>query len=587
MKPPRFAFYGRLSTTDKQDPALSFPSQRKACERKVAELKGDVTCEFTDQESGAKADRPGWTALSVEARNAENRRFDAVVIYQTSRLARDRVMAGLYERELKKVGVAIHYATGGGDPDTPEGGLMIGMQQLWDEFERTKLARETKRGMREVSEQGYRAGGRAPYGYRRDLEAMPEGHKGDRTKSRVTLEPEPDQALVVAEIFDLFIGKKLNPKAIAEHLNQPGGPPSPSHVDSTRNVRGKWAASTIRAMLKNPVYTGRIVWNRLDFSEAKHSGGGARKRAKEEWVISEDAHLPLVNDAIYEAAQERFAKPNRSANSSRAKRTYLFAGMVRCRTGHQPLSMNGKCRKGHHYYCCPYVTTYGDTAALEAHGGQKSTSLREDRLERMVMNFFAERIFGPLRVEKLSKQLKAHDRKQRKDGKLAGTRIRQQVSDLDRKIKAQIVALEEGVEPELVSERIGVLREQKGALEEALLEIGDEQEEAESEELTRQLETIPDLTKSLREASPQIKRQVFEAFDLQIAFDKREGRVEISATVSEAVAEAFNTKDPLAREGLAVVPKDIAGTGFEPVTGSTGRFAVRRTLCRLPSRFGR
>ena len=118
MSTPRFAFYGRLSTTDKQDPALSFPSQRKACERKVVDLGGDITCEFTDQESGAKADRPGWTSLSAEARDPEIRRFDAVVIYQTSRLARDRVMAGLYERELRKVGVAIHYAVGGGDPDS-------------------------------------------------------------------------------------------------------------------------------------------------------------------------------------------------------------------------------------------------------------------------------------------------------------------------------------------------------------------------------------------------------------------------------------------------------------------------------------
>ena len=36
--------------------------------------------------------------------------------------------------------------------------------------------------------------------------------------------------------------------------------------------------------------------------------------------------------------------------------------------------------------------------------------------------------------------------------------------------------------------------------------------------------------------------------------------------VSEQVARALNTKDPLAREGLAVVPKDIAGAGFEPAT---------------------
>ena len=60
----RFAAYLRLSTTDKQDPALSFPSQRKACERKVAELGGEVSCEFTDQESGAKDERPGWSALT-------------------------------------------------------------------------------------------------------------------------------------------------------------------------------------------------------------------------------------------------------------------------------------------------------------------------------------------------------------------------------------------------------------------------------------------------------------------------------------------------------------------------------------------
>jgi site-specific DNA recombinase len=551
---------------DKQDPALSFPSQRKACERKVAELKGEVTCEYTDQESGAKADRPGWSNLTAEARDEQGRRFDAVVIYQTSRLSRDRLHAALFERELKKVGVSIHYAMGGGDPDTPEGSMMIGMQQLWDEFERSKLSRETKRGMREASEQGYRAGGRAPYGYQRVMQAMPEGHRGDRDKSRVTLEPDPEQALVIAEIFDLFVGSKLSAKGVANELNRPGGPPSPSHVDSTRNLRGHWAASTISAILKNPVYTGRIVWNRLDFTEAKHSGGGARKRAKEEWVVTEGAHAPLISYEVFEAAQARFIQKVRSTTSSGAKRTYLFSGMVRCCAGHQPLSMRGKARKAHNYYCCGYADSYGDTAAREAHGGQKFPSIREDRLEQAVMRFFEQRIFGPLRLDKLSKQLKAESRSKRRDGKLAGTRIRQQVAELDRKIKAQVIALEDGIEPDLVSERIGELREQKAALEDALAEMGAEQGEAEDEELERRLAAVPDLSESLRTASPQVKRQIFEAFDLQIAVDRTEGRVEISATVSEEVAKALNTKDPLAREGLAVVPKDIAGAGFEPAT---------------------
>ncbi len=63
---------------------------------------------------------------------------------------------------------------------------------------------------------------------------------------------------------------------------------------------------------------------------------------------------------------------------------------------------------------------------------------------------------------------------------------------------------------------------------------------------------------------------VFESFDLQIAYDKGEGRVEISATVSEAVAEAFENAKALLAEGSSMVTTNIAGTGFEPVTSGLG-----------------
>ena len=97
-----------------------------------------------------------------------------------------------------------------------------------------------------------------------------------------------------------------------------------------------------------------------------------------------------------------------------------------------------------------------------------------------------------------------------RNGKLAGTRIRQQVAELERKIKAQVQALEKGIEPELVSERIGELREEKQALEEALAGIGAERLEAEEEELAAQLARLPDLGQALREALAAVKRQVFE-----------------------------------------------------------------------------
>jgi DNA invertase Pin-like site-specific DNA recombinase len=304
MSTKRFAFYGRLSTTDKQDPALSFPSQRKACEQKVRELGGKITREFTEQESGSHDDRPRWSELTQEARDREGRGFDAVVIYSTSRLARDVYLASMYHRELQAVGVPIHYASGGGDADTPERKVLLVMQQAFDQYEREKLSRETKRGMREASQQGYRAGGRAPYGYRRRLHELDAEHQGDREKSRVTLEPVPEESEIVAKIFELFTGEKLSPRGIAERLNQPGGPPAPQHVDTSRNVRRRWAGSTIRGILQNPVYTGRMVWNRRDFATGRQNGGGSRLRAREEWVVSEEAHLPIVSDATFEAAQE-------------------------------------------------------------------------------------------------------------------------------------------------------------------------------------------------------------------------------------------------------------------------------------------
>jgi hypothetical protein len=73
---------------------------------------------------------------------------------------------------------------------------------------------------------------------------------------------------------------------------------------------------------------------------------------------------------------------------------------------------------------------------------------------------------------------------------------------------------------------------------------------------------VPDLGKALAEATPEVQRQVFQAFDLRIAYDKVGRRIEISASVSEAVANAFENAKALQKEGSAVVTRDIAGARF-------------------------
>jgi hypothetical protein len=90
----------------------------------------------------------------------------------------------------------------------------------------------------------------------------------------------------------------------------------------------------------------------------------------------------------------------------------------------------------------------------------------------------------------------------------------------------------------------------KEALEEALSSLGAEREEAEQDELAEQLARLPDLGQALREAPVEVKRQVFAAFDLQIRYDKAQHRVELTATVSETVADAFDNAKALQGGGL-------------------------------------
>jgi site-specific DNA recombinase len=162
-------------------------------------------CDFTDQETGRRDDREAWSELVREARDRDARRFDGVVIYSTSRLARDLFHALAFERELKRAAVEVYYKTAAGDQTSPEGRLMRHMFQALDQFEVEKLGREVRRGQTENTKQGYRNGGRAPYGYRLRREAHPDPRRARAGDQKSRLEPHPEQAPVIVEIFERYL----------------------------------------------------------------------------------------------------------------------------------------------------------------------------------------------------------------------------------------------------------------------------------------------------------------------------------------------------------------------------------------------
>ena len=525
----RFAFYGRLSTDDRQDVTLARPSQLHACERKVQTLGGTITADWFDVESGSHDQRAGLLELIAEARDSATRRFDQVIVYNTSRLARDRVDAALFERDLRRLGVPVVYESGGGSP------LEIAIKQAIDEHERNQIKVETRRGQAQNIMNGYRCGGRAPYGYRLEYEPHPvasRASKGDR-KSRLT--PDPEQMPVVQDIYRWWVEDGLGTMAIADRLNS-GAVPSPVHTNTSRNVRRRWAKSTIRAILQNPVYTGRLVWDRTDHSlKRERGGGGARRREPDEWVRSEVEHPAIITQTLFDAAQGRFhAKSRRPARKS--SRVYLLTGLVKCASGHEPLAMFGASTRGYTYMRCDYGRSYGSSEAAAIPGHGQWCSVREDDLLPLILDFFEKRIFGAARTDLLAKQL---DQLGGADAD-AQTRARltRQIADVDTAVAAQVRGLEAGIDPMAIKARVDELKIDRATYEAALSVLAPPMS-TDHGRLADNLARLPDLSDALRAAGPDVQREVFDAFGLRLEYDRTRGTARMSAAVDDALADVL------------------------------------------------
>src|SRR5262249_55418675 len=106
---------------------------------------------------------------------------------------------------------------------------------------------------------------RLPARPRRTAPPPPPAADGKRPRAPA---PNPETARVVKRIFAEYLaGRGL--KAIAEGLTH-DDIPSPSAYDPGRNSHRcgiAWSYSAVRAILANPRYTGRQVWNKQPKSQ--------------------------------------------------------------------------------------------------------------------------------------------------------------------------------------------------------------------------------------------------------------------------------------------------------------------------------
>ncbi len=470
----RFAFYGRVSTEDQQDPESSKQWQLHRSRQLIEPAGGTVVAEFFDVAQSRSLPwkrRPEASAL-LAALAQRARGFEAVVIGEPQRAFYGNQF-GLTFPVFTHYGVAVWVPEVGGaiDPGSEAHDLVMMLFGGMSKGERSRIKTRVRTAMSAQAEmQGRFLGGRPPYGYRLgDIGPHPNPEKASDGKRLHQLKPDPVTAPVVRRIFDEYLAG-VGYLAIAEQLTAEGVP-SPSGYDRERNPHRHgwaWGKSAVRAILMNPRYTGYQVWAKQRREEVlvdvEDVGAGHRTvmrwNGESEWIWSaEPAHEPLIEREVFDAVQVKMQAAKRGPQERRPKRTdrpYLLRGRLRCR-------LCGKRLQGswHHdepYYRCLYAAQYA-TASEFRH--PKAVYLRERDLLPHIDDWLGT-IFDPENIDATCDALvEAIDT----DASIAARAEAQAaIRECDRKLERYRVALDGGTDPKVVGQWIAeVTRERREA----------------------------------------------------------------------------------------------------------------------------
>ncbi|WHU48673.1 recombinase family protein [Gordonia sp. L191] len=299
----RAAIYTRVSL-DATGEGLAVARQEENARKLIDDRGWDVAGVWSDNSisaSDASKKRPGYEAL-VAAYAAGQ--FDALVCYDLDRLTRQPRQLEDWIDAAEGRGLALVTLNGEADLTTDAGRLFARIKAA---VARSEIERKSAR-QRAAAEQRANLG-RPPLGVRLT------GY----TAKGETIASEAD---VVRRVFDAFQrGETL--RRIAKSLSEDGV--------STRHGK-PWNPSSIREILTNPRYAGRVVYC-----------GEVVPGVKGAWE-------PLVDDETFDIVAAKLADPRRRTQVN-TDRVHVGSGLYRCADCGEPVSgWSGgryRCRDAH------------------------------------------------------------------------------------------------------------------------------------------------------------------------------------------------------------------------------------------------
>ncbi len=135
-----------------------------------------------------------------------------------------------------------------------------------------------------------------------------------------TLEPHPQQSEILKCIFEWYVNESAGSQIIAQRLNSMG---------LKTNKNNNWTCQAVTAILKNPVYTGKITWrktisNRLPKKKSK------KTQPSQDWILAEGKHPALISESIYQTAQSIMKNNSKTHTKQSSGLQNTLAGIIVC-----------------------------------------------------------------------------------------------------------------------------------------------------------------------------------------------------------------------------------------------------------------
>lgn len=333
-----------VRTSQDKDDAFSLDSQIAEGLNYAAENGIEVPTEYILREefTGKVLDRPELNKLRKLMRLHN---ITAVIVYDASRLARKIGVADLMLDEIFETNVQLHLVSWGAPvKDTIRDRKTFYDESVYADIERRKIAERTTRGKRNKQAQGIWSGqGINKYGFEKT---------GKKRETQLYIAEEEAQA--IRTIFHAFVVQRAKIGVIADFLTEQGIP-TPGKAKGSWNQTRQWREHMIYSILRDEVYVGRFYFNKFASLPTDHGTITNRIRPREEWQLVEFPHLRIVEQDIWDKAQE-ILDSGRRVYAPPTKHQYLVSRRLKCALCNRSVSSITAVRKPPHpglmYYVC-------------------------------------------------------------------------------------------------------------------------------------------------------------------------------------------------------------------------------------------